>query len=613
MRKTAIVLSLSLFLLSCSDSDTHNNVSEMFSNLEKADSLCKVDNLFEAKDRLKDVLNVQIQIDYPSPLNKIIWMLSSDLDANKQEGMVYYDYMFSCLAQLDALDKLSSLTDEPLDKINVLKLLFSLFPNLDDVTERYTEWVLQTKGSWAASLSYKSRYDEYINKVQLENKFSASATGLPKYLYRRKWCIIDKLLIELDKTCGYDTTFDFMDSVLVSHGTSLEDYTKCLVKAYMSFSGKALYDYDSGMDYTNFQSITSNQDNWYATWIQHPDINLFGGERILNTQNEGFVVEYDDHIIYNPSLIKYIETLGVWPHKITTMNGTKQMCIELSKGHKYAISNTLVNIDKPLLCALLYKYGHADMVPKILNGKQYRMKETLVREGYEEENKKIVYYDSNLNEIEWRLYSEQGVPVCDSTGTHIYRVYQYSDSTIYCYYGNDSLPRKNNYARLKEENDIRFYYNWQNTLLMKSSGDTCIYYYYKSLDSIQICRAVNYETNNTIVTTEYRNHFGPTLLSQLTQEVAFYNGIYDNSHDIQYGNVIEVHRFSTDGTYYNSSDKWAIEKYCYDGEGRVLEHVFYDSKMYFQGGMKYVYTFNSVEIQYFDKNGKLIKTEVTHL
>ncbi len=613
MKKIVYLLTLSLYLISCSDKDSLNNDSSLcdyvvlFAYLEKADSLCKAERICEAKACLEDALNVHIHIHFPSASQKIKWLLfSSESYANEQESMVYFEYMFSCLAQLDALERLYSLTDEPQEKISVLKRLFDLFPQINDVVEKYTEWKLQTgrRKPWPASFLCKSRcerrYDEYVDKVQPGKKFSALIKDLPKYLYRRKWSNIDKLLIELDKEYGYETTYDYFDAVLAMHGASLEDYTKCLVKAYMGFSGKSKYYYESGMDYQTFKTLVANQDSWYTAWLQHS-----------NSQNEGFIVEYDNQFISNPTLIGKVDIYGHNSHKITMINGTNQTSIELLKDHKYyGISTILINIDKPLLCALLYKNGRADIVPMILKAKQYKMQDTLVREGYEDGNKKIVYYDNKLNEIEWRLYSEQDMPECDSTGTHIYRVFQYNDSTIYCYYGKDSLLRKNGYARLKKEIDTYSYYDWQNTLLMKSSGDTCVYY--SSTDSIQVIRAVNYKTYNTIVTTERRNNTGPMLLHKPSKVVAIYNGIYDNVQGVQYGNIMEIHRFCCDGSYYDGSDIWAIEKYDYDAEGRVVRHAFYDNKMNFQGGMKYIYTFYSVEIQYFDKNNILTKTEVTH-
>lgn len=613
MRKAVVLLFLTLLLISCSGNDSRNKVSILFSNLEKADSLCKAGDSLEAEACLEDVINVQIQVDYPSTFKKLIGLLFSQSDSNKQEGMNYYEYMFLCLAKLDALERLYAIKEEPEEKISVLKRLFDLFPDINEIVDKFTEWELQTGGrsSWAASSSYRNRYDNYVDKVQPFNKFSGITKELPKYLFRRKWSYMDKLIIDSDKEYGYNTTFDYFDSILVTHGASLEDYTKVLVKSYMSFSGESKYYYESGMDYQIFKNIIENQDNWFTIWIQHPDIDFLGGERILNSHNEGFVVEYDNWFIYNPSLNKYMESYGLDSHKITTINGAKQMTIELSKGHKYAISTIIINLDKPLLCTLLYKHGHADMVPMIIKAKQYKIQDILVREGYEDGNKKKIYYDNDLNLIEWRLYSEQDVPLCDSTGTHIYRVCEYNDSTIYCYYGNDSLPRKNNYARMKKENETYFYYDWQNNLLKKISGDTCEYY--KNLDSILVKRVVNYKTYNTIVTKEHRKSIGPVLFPKPSKEVILYDDIYNYKIDFQYGNIVEIHRFYQDGSYYDGSDNWAMEKFGYDADGKIETHTFFDDKMTFQGGKKYVYKFNAVEIQYYDKNNKLTKTEVTHL
>lgn len=693
MYKTASIILILLLAISCTERN-HNNISlKLYSHILTADSLINAGN----KDQAKKLLDIVIKT--PIPYNKpntISYIKNLVLESDDQQ---YYDYLFASLAQLDAIEMCYYIENNSQEKINILQSVFSLFPYLDKVIEEKPEYIKPTNSNY---YEIKQYYDKYISITNPNKQFHEYSYQLTKYIYQRKWSIINSLLIESDKKYGYEHTYKFFDSIFVYHGSSSEEYTKALAKAYMSFSKNPKYEYTSGMNYDDFKSIADCQGEWIVTTVSN-HYNLIGEsekKEFINVQNAGFIIQINNDYLYNPSILK-ISTLGLESQRIRTINSHQINDIHMEKGVNYKMVNDdLISIDKSLLCALLYKHKLTELVPYIKKTKQYRIKDTLIREGYENNLKKIIYYNKNNTVVKWQLFDKNGLPACDSTGIHLYinKAYErpgifslyiqdssfqyhydhnlklkcfeknypdssmyhisysyypnhyiekksqknenyketkviyysndgssycdddgthvqihryYEDSTINYYYNKDLEPRKKGYARkVITYNPVNiYYYDWSSRLFKKEEDGKCTLY--EINDSKYVITEIFYDPFKTVVTTTFNND-SPLLTSKYDKEVKIYDGIYSETRNTQYGNLMAIHRIYKNGKYYNGTDEYAFEMFKYDNEKRLAEHSTYNEKNEIQLLKKYFYSKNSIEIKYYDKGQHYTKSEIIY-
>lgn len=612
MRNCFLLFVLIFILSSCTDKKSY----DLYDEIELADSLYQNGDYEESMTVLNKVIDYDNSIEEPSGWKKLGWLISSDVYYSM--SLLYYDYLFFYLAQLDALETLCSLERNPQKKISLMKHVFVISKDLENVIQEYINSIVQedesksgftqriSSGSTNAFNIFRTRYEKYAERTHPKQRYFAIKNELPYYLYRRKWDLMNNLLIEMDKEYGYEKTYCFFDSILSNHGSCMNDYTKTLVKAYMSFSGTQKYEYDSGMNYADFKTISNNLDYWYVTVINNWVSYIYSA----NLAKIGFVVEYGNKIVTDPTLLKvdfYNDS-----SKVVTFDGVYTQSKESNFLYGMFYDNYYYVISKPLLCAILYHRDNSSLVPILLKSKQYFKNDTLVRDGYENGNHKIVCYDKAFNMVEWKLYDVNGNPKCDSTGTHCYRVYRSEDSTIEYYYNAHMQPRESEYAKeiYDRETHRLSYYDYLDTLIKEWSGDTCIYYKY--YDSLYTRIAVIYETKNIIVVVDNNNYknISPFLSARPYREKTLYYGYYISEEDRIYGVPLEIQRYNVDGSYFCGLEKWANEKFFYDSVGNITGHTYYDSKMQFQGGEKYNYSSQSTEIQYYDRLSRLVNTEI---
>ena len=617
MKKFLLFMVLFLLFVSCSKEDRRSFVA--FYRIVEADSLYSIGKTEEAETMLDEVISQNNEMEYPTAIKKVRWAILSD--AEKEEGGLYYDYIFLYMAQIEAIAMKNKHEEDPLKRIETLKLLFTLAPDFENVIENYLNWeaVAKTQKTGLAPLlsfdkvssaysPFAKKYNECLGKVQMTYYFGGNRWELPLYLYRVKWIIMSTLLIESDNELGYEKTFAYFDSILEDHGASFQEYTKALVKSYMSFSGLPKYEYDTEMDYEEFKTVASHSDRWLTAWLHETKGGtlLFGQEII--PQSGGILVECGDRFIWNPT-----ETTipFLWDDdtvKLVTVDGLETKEIFLEKGTQNLWKTSYVNIPKPLLCALLYRHGMGQYVPRVLESKQYNRQNVLVREGEEKGYKKVVQY-KNSREIEWRLYNLEGSPVCDSLGTHCRKVEETEDSTTTYYYGLDMLLREKRPAFEVNIHDGRYedhYYDRQGKLYMKQVDDTVTYY--KDIDSTRITIDYNYETDFTVVSTEFLTCLDS--LNRPSKEVKVYNDWYDEETDQQFGDIILIQHPLMGCPNKSDSLKWPFEQRWYDEQHRVNGIAYFDSNKVFQGGLRYLYKDDGTTIvYYFDSNNWLYQSE----
>lgn len=398
-----------LLLLSCSNDSPTYTASVMFTDLETADSLYKHGKISDAKLIWEKILKEEPYFNrsaFDLFINTLLFS-STPYGASSFEFEKCNGYIYSCLAQYDALESLYANEECDEKRIEILKRVFTLAPMIDEVSEYLlqleSEERKQKKNHFFRPATSINRYNEYVAKVNPRKKasgitFYSSAEQTLEHLYNRKWSIMNSLLIDMDNKYGYDITFNYFDSILAHHGTSIEEYTKTLFKAYMSFSGKPEYQYDSGIDYNTFKSISKSNESWLVTKIVNGPV-LLNRKRLLNKENSGFVVKFDNKYIYNPTIIT-IGALTGYNQELITINENKVSEIKLLKGVSYALlKNIYMEIDKPLLCAMLLKHGKKDIVNMLASSRQQQTKDGFIRKGIENGYMKTIHYDSTLRII----------------------------------------------------------------------------------------------------------------------------------------------------------------------------------------------------------------------
>lgn len=607
MRKLTLILSFIAILSSCSN-EHYDFTSNMFTQLEQADSLYKLGQTEEAIEIQNRILGLEIPQYIPSSYEKFSWRVSETTYESYTAGL------FALLAKIYALDALVSETEIQAQRIEILRNIFTQFNELHDLAEQYIEYEKLTsdKNNTFDYNKLRNRYETYIKKVEPAIVCSSIRSDFIACLYRLKWNIINQFIIESDSLYGYDTTFTYLDHVFEYNGHFIEGYTKLLARAYMSFSGIVKYQYDSGMNYQQFKKLTSNNEKWTVKYIKRgsPQFSFASGAPIMNSQNEGFIFQYDDQHIYSPEL-NIINPNDRKKHQITTVNDKQISMIELQEGQIYSITQVSNRtIDKSLLCALMYKHNKPDVVSKLMAAKQYYVQDTLIRVGREDDHFKKVKYLNNI-EIESSLYSIKGNPITDEFGVHMEKIYHSTDTCILSYFGTNKKLREGSDAIVKiitlpDATEEYYFYDSNCNLTESWSGDD-IKRYYRVISSRKTIIENDYKNNFSSVTIfliDENKHYPDTILSK---EVKFFNGLHNVAAGIQNGNLIEVHRHQADGAFYTGTDLWAYEVYNYNVAGRVSEKIYYDHNQVFQGRDTFSYTKKGVCKESYDKyNVKII-------
>lgn len=620
MKKGLFISALILLLVSCTKSIDERRAFVAFHRIEEAESLYTIGKTEEANSLLDEVINQNNEMEHPTTMQRLRWAIFSDVD--KEEGSLYYDYIFLYMAQIEAIATKNKHEDNPLKRIETMKRLFTLAPDFEIVIENYLNWEAIAKkqktgrtqtyyydAAYSVYNPFKNKYNKYIGKIKGSYGFAGDRWELPLYLYRAKWGMMGSLLIESDRELGYEKTFAYFDSILEDHGACFQEYTKALVKSYMSFSGLPKYEYETDMGYEEFKTIVADPDRWYTTWAYESKGKTFINSGELNLQSGGFLLECDGKHIWNPSKmdLPYLffedDTL-----EFSLMDGQEMRTIKTGKEEQAQWYASTVNVPKPLLCALLYRHGLGTIVPRVLESKQYIQDSVLVREGEENGYKKVVHYKDN-REIEWRLYNMEGQPVCDSMGTHCQRVEDTEDSTITYYLGTDMLMREKKPAFEVDPHNGKIeshYYDRQNNLYKKLMDDTVTYY--KNNDSLLITIKCNFETDFTVVTTEFLNCLDST--NRPIKEVIVYNDWYDEEEDQQLGDIVLIQHPLMDCSNPSDSLKWPFEQRWYDEQHRVNGIAYYDNNKVFQGGLRYLYKDDGTIIVYhYNSNNWLYQSE----
>lgn len=621
MKKVLFISALALLLVSCSKPIEERRAFVAFHRIVEADSLYAIGKTEEADSLLDEVLKQNNEMEHPTAMKRLRWAIFSAVD--KEEGNLYYDYFFLYMAQMEAIAMKNKHEDDPLKRIETMKQLFTLAPDFKNVIEGYLNWeaVAKTKkrdrtstftydASYGSYSYFLNQYKECLGKVQKTYAFAGNKWELPLFLYRVKWIMMNTLLIESDTELGYEKTFAYFDSILEDQGASFQEYTKILVKSYMSFSGLPKYEYETEMSYGDFKTISADPDRWSTAWLYMTKggFSLFGREII--PQSGGIIVKCGDRFLWNPTEITIPFLWDDDTIKLVTIDGLETKEIILNKENKKPWTTASLNIPKPLLCALLYRHGMGQYIPQVLESKQYIQQNVLVREGEEDGYKKVVQYKDN-REIEWRLYNLEGLPVCDSTGTHCQRVEVTEDSTTTYYLGVDMQLRENKPAFVVDFRDSfeDHYYDKQGKLYKKKDfTKEDIVKFCKYNDSTHITIEYNYETDFTVITTEFLSCLDS--LNRPTKEVKVYNGWYDDETEQQFGDLVQIQHPLMDCSNMSDSIMWPFEQRWYDEQHRVVGIAYYDSNNVFQGGLTYQYMVNGkTMVYYYNSNNWLYRSE----
>lgn len=537
--KKALIFLCVIICVSCTRSVESSFFYTMNQTVQKADSLYNVGKCIEADSLLEGVISQNYSLYHPGVVKRLFWRVFAD--SEYMQGFIYYECLFAYMIQLDAIELRCKHELDGKRKVQNLQQIFALPTCIDDAIEEYNSWqnnlgVIDRILERSFSV-FNSCYQDYISVVEPPRCFTSTRSELSSYLYRRKWALMNSLLIEHDKEYGYEKTYALFDSALVHYGASLEPYTKALIKAYMSFSGNEKYRYDTNMTYEDFKSIIEYSDDWMVDYIMPRERTIFNSDRnsisIINANNSGVVVKYDDEVLSNPTTIA-IKDWGSYDtgNEMVTINESQIDTIFFEPGQKYLVSITKIDVDKPTLIALLHKYNLKDVVKRLHEVKQYYMRDTLVREGFEDGFYKVIMYDKHLRPIDLKLFSPQKIATHDSVGMHWQTIEYRNDSTITSFYSTDlkcfetkiELPILGDSIVTITENDsirrTRIYYldNKPQKIIIE----------YKKNPTAHIAKEITYVSNAEM------DHFGRAIM------------------------MTEYHRFNKDGSYFEDLENGSI-------------------------------------------------------
>ena len=602
MCKQISILFLVLVLVSCSD-ELYDFTSDMFDQLEKADSLSKSGRTEEAMEMLDCILDLNIPEYTPSSFDRFRWNISDYTYESFTAGI------FAYLAKIHALENLASNVTTLDQRVEVLRNVFYVFDGLPDIVEKYVQYEKLTAGRANATdyTKLSDRYNTYVKRTTPNIQCATSRDDFVASIFRMKWNIINLFIIESDNLYGYDATYAFLDDVLQYNGHAVDPYVKALAKAYMSFSGLDKYEYDSGMDYQQFKDLTANREKWPIKYIEAGVSIFLSGQQFLNTQNSGFVLQYDDLYVYGPDFIS-VNVLSTNAHKIVTLNDRHISTIELNKGSKYSYPKVSYRlVDKFLIGALLYKHKRSDIATKLMDAKSFNIQDTLVRIGcYGDGLKQVKYLENDI--VEWSLYSKDGDPIADAQGIHMEKTEHISDTIIYKSYGSDKkLCKSMKVVYESDESESYYYYDSANNLYAVHVHIGDIRMYHLMEGSRRIIVKNDFENQIYSVATYLNEDHQNSQETALSIEERYYSDSYSIDYRVPLGDLLEIRRYQANGYLYSGTDLWALEKYMYDGVGRLSEIVFYDCNMTFQGREKYVYSSNSAIVERYDKNNMNIE------
>jgi hypothetical protein len=132
--------------------------------------------------------------------------------------------------------------------------------------------------------------------------------------------------------------------------------------------------------------------------------------------------------------------------------------------------------------------------------------------------------------------------------------------------------------------------------------------YYKNNDSTRITIDWNYQTNLTVVTTEFLNCMDST--NRPTKEVKTYDDRYDEENDQLLGNLVFIEHPLMNCSSMSDSIMWPFEQRWYDKQHRVSVIAYYDSNKVFQGKLSYYYKKDgTTKVYHYDSNDLLYRTE----
>ena len=373
--------------------------------------------------------------------------------------------------------------------------------------------------------------------------------------------------------------FEYFDTILSSHGASAEAYTKALLKAYMSFGGSPKYSYDSGMTYDIFREIATYDDDLSVKIISEASK---GFVTVADKAVGDLVFAYGNKIFYNPSYNDTYYLLNAEGIVIMNDEGIGDLMTE----QPITFNSILVN--KPLLCAVLYKHDKGDIVPRVLEAEQYTIQDTIVRKGYENGVHCVMKLASNYEEK--RLYGEDGSALCDSTGVHCSIIEHRDTCSVHRDY-NERLQRIS--YRISKDSK---YYSYDENDRLESIYDNQSAIFYEYLDSSVTGIIQNWENNTTTVRTERSYQLAPLPVI----EDRVYGGLYRNLETLDTTYLLEVTRYTRDGAFYDEPNLWAIEQYGYDETGRLIGHQYFDRNQTCVESVFYDYATNTVQINYYD-------------
>ena len=596
MRIKLTFIYLPILLLSACSSDDFKASYGLFADIEEANTLHNEGKDDEASRLLEEVIEYRIEEYSPSLFDKI----SSIFSDSNDESKAIVDALFCYIAQLDAIEMLSDMTPNIEEKISILKRVTKLSPAIDNIATQYTEQLKVERGTQKDYTAlednlprlcskYSKRYKEYTDALKIPFAFQPSAGDIILYIYHKKWALMNDLLINHDKLYGYDKTFEYFDTILSSHGASAEAYTKALLKAYMSFGGSPKYSYDSGMTYDIFRELSEHNDDLSVKiiseatrWVDNKLI-LFTDKTIGD-----LVFAYDNIVLYNPSYWSVYPSYLIDTKTLVTMNDEEI----INRVPDQPINFNSILVNKPLLCAVLYKHDKGDIVPRVLEAEQYTIQDTIVRKGYENGVHCVIKLASNYEEK--RLYGEDGSALCDSAGVHCSIIEHRDTCSVHRDY-NERLQRIS--YRISKDSK---YYSYDENDRLKSIYDNQTATFYEYLDSSVTVIIQNWENNTTTVRTERSYQLAPLPVI----EDRVYGGLYRNLETLDTTYLLEVTRYTRDGAFYDEPNLWAIEQYGYDETGRLIGHQYFDRNQTCVESEFYDYATNTVQINYYDDDNQ---------
>ena len=599
-RKIFLLLLSLILVLSCSKRESY--VSEtLFLDLHRADSLIKCGQLSVAEPLLDSILSYPLAVRKETLGSSIVRLFDKSSKATAEDP--YFDYLFTYLAQLEAIDLKERLYDDEEERVSIEKLMFKLAPELDDVAELLSRRLLASKQSFYASLFRLS--DAYYNYSKATDNFVPfiRRNSLIPFIYECKWNRICRLLQRSDALYGYEETFSFFDRILQIHGASPAEYLKTLLKIYMSFSGKPQYRCDINLSYEEFKQLFASTEDWIVSEL------------------DGIIIDDGVNSLCSPSM------LTVYFGKDYTVISKDNTILTRTKRLLDRPRSAIIN--KALVKAILLSHGINTQSLDICV--QSFERDTIFRKGPEKDlfsEVKYVYshglYLDSMLLVESALFNNDGSVERDSLGIHRRRwIYSGGHIVEKRFEAGPSikLPR-GQIAHIKYYDDngcsiTSSYDDYDNLILNEKSSEggkvkeafdglgRIVYHENGSQES-------NYDYTDTTVVITTRDNEANAAFKVINHTL--YTKEYPYSHvakevyvfnDTWATDVIEKQLFFANDIPYYGDEGWALEKYLLDDKsGRRMFTSCYDGEGNLQGGYQYEYCEGYIEEIKLDKDGK---------